>query len=204
MDTMNKVCSVFALLLGLAVCSPLAAQEKSSGSSAAESASRPAAYRVQVVISEYDGATKVASLPYTVPLAPTATGDKMVALGSVRVGLRVPIPASTKAGENAVQYMDVGTNVDVRVRPIELDRYSLELTIERSWLYVRHRDKDGNVEGRAWAPGDPAPESAPLNHHFRANIEFLLRDGHSAETTAATDPVTGHVFKVDAQLAVLK
>lgn len=191
-------------LLVLAASSPLRSQEKHPGAGAAEPAGPAPGFRVQVVVSEFDGANKIASLPYTVPVAPTSPGEKQMAFGSVRVGLRVPIPASTKSGENTIQYMDVGTNVDVRVRPADAERYSLELTIERSWLYVRHRDKDGNVEGRAWMPGDPAPESAPLNHHFRANVEFMLRDGRSAETTAATDPVTGHVFKVDAQLAVLK
>jgi len=203
MGTMKRIRWALAPLLVLAISTSLRAQEKHPGNAAADSAALPA-FRVQVVISEYDGANKVASLPYIVPIATTLPGEKQMAFGSVRVGLRVPIPASTKTGENSIQYMDVGSNVDVRVRPVDAERYSLELTIERSWLYSRYRDKDGNVQGRAWVQGDPLPESAPLNHHFRANIEFVLRDGRNAETTAATDPITGHVFKVDAQLTVLK
>jgi len=35
-------------------------------------------------------------------------------------------------------------------------------------------------------------------------MQFLLRDKQSGETAAITDPVTGHVFKVDATLTLLK
>jgi hypothetical protein len=159
------------------------------------------AYRIQVLVSEYDGTNKVSSMPYTIPLA-EMPGEPRTS-GSMRVGIRVPVNASTKNGESAVQYMDVGTNLDVRVKRADADRYVLELTLERSWLYVREA-KDGKTEGRPWAPGDPAPSLAPLNHQFRTNVQFLVRDGKPSETTVATDPDTGHVVKVDVMLTVLK
>jgi len=195
-----RIPKMIAVLAATALlAAPSRAQQKPSDAAANDSV---AAYRVQVVISEYDGATKISSLPYTVPVA--LIGGDPFARGSLRVGIRVPLNTSTKTGESAVQYTDVGTNLDVRVKRGDADRYELELTFERSSLYVREQNKDGKVEGRAWAPGDPAPSLAPIWQQFRANFGFLLRDGRSAETAAVTDPITGHVMKVEAVLAVLK
>ncbi len=203
MSYMKKMRMLMLILTAVLLAPALPAQEKPGAAAASDSAPSATAYRVQVVISEYDGATKVSSLPYSIPVAPVLPGDTR-AFGSMRTGIRVPVAANSKPGENGFSYVDVGTNLDVRVRRPDAERYSLELTVEHSWLYVREKDKEGNAEGRAWAPGDPAPGSAPLIHTFRTNVQFLLRDAHSAETTMATDPVTGHVFKVDAQLTVLK
>lgn len=188
-----KLTKMIAVLAAAAFLSaPLWAQQKSGDA---------AAYRVQVVVSEYDGATKLSSLPYSIPVA--QTGDPAIR-GSVRVGIRVPLNTSSKSGENSIQYADVGTNLDVRLVAKDADRFELEVTLERSWLYVREQNKEGKVEGRQWVPGDPAPSLAPLLHHFRANLEFLLRDGRSGDTAVITDPVTGHILKVDALVTVLK
>jgi hypothetical protein len=196
---MKTMRMIFAAVLALALTPTLPAQEKSTAKSVSETGAPQEAYRVQVVLSEYDGANKIASLPYTVPVVPGVDGR---AFGSMRTGIRVAVPVGSK--ENSLSYLEVGTNLDVRVKRADADRYALELTAERSWLYIRVRNKDGNVEGRAWAPGDPAPESAPMIHTFRGNVQLLLRDGRPGEGTAATDPITGHVFKVEAVLTVLK
>jgi hypothetical protein len=190
----------YALLTAGLLVAPLAAQDKPAAASSESAAA--AAYRVQVVISEYDGANKVSSMPYTIPVA-QMTGDGR-ARGSMRVGTRVPVSTSSKSGESAIQYMDVGTNLDVLVKRGDGERLAVELTLERSWLYVRDQTKEGKSEGRPWVPGDPAPSLVPLNHQFRANVEFLLRDGRASETTVATDPDTGHAMKVDVLLTVLK
>ena len=176
---------------------PSRAQQKSGDAAAPENA-----YRVQIVLSEYDGPTKLSSLPYTMPMAILAGENRT--LGSVRVGMRVPLNTSAKSGDNSLQYADVGTNLDVRVKPRDGERYEVELTLERSWLYVRDQDKDGKAEVRQWVPGDPAPSLSPLLHHFRTVVEFVLRDGKPGETAVTTDPVTGHLLKVDALLTVLK
>jgi hypothetical protein len=192
---------LFVLLSAFLLAAPVPAQDKPVAATFSDSTAA-AAYRIQVVISEYDGANKVSSLPYTIPVAHTGTEPR--SQGSLRVGIRVPVATSSKSGENAIQYVDVGTNLDVRVKRGDTDRYAVELTLERSWLYVREQTKDGKVEGRPWVAGDPAPSLSPLNHQFRANVEFLLRDGRASETTVATDPDTGRVLKVDVLLTVLK
>ena len=190
---------LFVLLSAALPALPALAQEKPATASSESAAA--GAYRVQVVISEYEGANKVSSMPYTIPVA-QMTGDGR-ARGSMRVGTRVPVSTSSKSGESAIQYMDVGTNLDVQVKRGDGERFAVEVTLERSWLYVRET-KDGKAEGRPWVPGDPAPSLVPLNHQFRANVAFLLRDGRAAETTVATDPDTGHVIKVDVLLSALK
>ncbi len=188
-----------ALVLATAfvVATPSRAQQKPADA-APDSA---IAYRVQVVVAEYDGATKISSLPYSVPVA--VSGDPR-AQGSLRVGIRVPVNTGTKSGDSAVQYMDIGTNLDLRVKRVDNERYELELTLERSSLYVREENKDGKIEGRAWVPGDPVPSLAPVNQQLRFNEKLLLHDGRPGETASITDPVTGHVVKVDVMLTVLK
>lgn len=181
-------------LVAALLAMPAAAQEKSPAPPAT-------AYRIQVIVSEYDGANKVSSLPYTIPVA-EMPGESRTS-GSMRVGIRVPFNTTAKTGEPSLQYVDIGTNLDVRVKHADADRYALELTLERSWLYVRD-SKDGKADGRAWAPGDPAPSLAPLSHQFRTSVQFLVRDGKPSETTVATDPDTGHVVKVEVLLTVLK
>ncbi len=185
------------LVTAFVLAAPSRAQQKPADA-APDSA---IAYRVQVVVAEYDGATKISSLPYTVPLA--VSGDPR-AQGSVRVGIRVPINGSAKSGESAIQYLDIGTNLDLRVKRVDNERYELELTLDRSSLHVREENKEGRVEGRAWVPGDSVPDLAPVLQQLRFNEKLLLRDGRPGETASITDPVTGHVLRVDAVLTVLK
>ena len=197
-----KTMRMILLILTVVLLAPaMRAQEKPGAPAPPDSA---AAYRVQVVISEYDGATKLSSLPYTIPVAQLNDPGSRDPRGSLRVGMRVPVGSATKTGESAITYMDVGANLDVRVKHLDSDRYGVELTLERSWLYVRDQNKEGKVEGRPWAPGDPAPSLSPLDHQFRGNWSFIVRDGRAAETAVATDPVTGRVLKVDVLLTVLK
>lgn len=204
MNDMTRTRMMLGILTIALLATPARAQEKPGAPATSVSAQAAGSYRIQVVISEYDGATKVSSLPYTIPVAQIDDPAPRYSRGSLRVGIRVPVGSTTKSGESAINYMDVGTNLDVRVTHVDADRYGVELTLERSWLYVRDQNKEGKVEGRPWVPGDPAPSLSPLDHQFRGNMEFLLRDGRASETALATDPVTGRVLKVDVLLTVLK
>jgi hypothetical protein len=201
MTKMMRV-SLAALFVLLALPCGRAQEKQAPPASSSESAAPPTAFRVQVVLAEYDGTNKISSLPYTIPVATLPYGAR--SLGSLRVGIRVPVPAATKTGESSFQYIDIGSNLDVRISRVDADRYALELTIERSSLYVRGQNKDGKAEGREWMPGDPSPDAEPLVRDFRGNLSFVVRDGHPAEATVATDPVTGHVMKVETVLTVLK
>src|ERR1700683_3397693 len=174
---------------------------------APEAIEQPA--KLQIVLTEYDGTKKISSMPYSIPFvlshAPLTS--------SLRLGVRVPVNTTTsKTGENSLTYVDVGTNIDVsnidyrlnHILPIP-GRFSVELRIDRSSLYVPSRDKDGHIDGgKDWTAGEPPPGNEPMIRQFRGDVTLLLRDGQEAEATVATDPLTGRVLKVEAILSVLK
>ncbi len=160
--------------------------------------------KLQIVLTEYDGATKISSLPYTIPMV-LRNGTSV---SSIRVGIRVPVnTASPKTGETSIQYIDVGTNIDVLAKLAPEDRYNVNLKIDRSSMYVPARDKDGHVEGKGkdWATGDmPVGTGEPMIRQFRGDVAVLLRDGQESETAVATDPLSGRVLKVEATLNKVK
>jgi len=183
------------------------AQDKPAAETPAPEAIVPA--KLQIVLTEYDGTKKISSMPYSIPIV-----LKVSALtSSLRLGVRVPINSTTsKTGENSLQYVDVGTNIDVSDIDYRLNhvlatpgRFTIELRIDRSSLYVPSRDKDGHIDGgKDWTAGEPPPGNEPMIRQFRGDVMLLLRDGQEAEATVATDPLTGHILKVEATLNVLK
>jgi hypothetical protein len=196
---------LLAALLALLAVPSSQTQEKPAATAAARDVAPPAvAYRMQVVLEEYDGTKKVSSMPYTIPVATPVVGDMLRQRGSLRVGVRVPILVGGKNGENELQYVDIGSNIDVQVRSVDAERYALELTIDRSSIYARQRDNDGKEQVREWAPGDEKPSTQPLIHNFRSNVSLLVRDSRPGEALVATDPITGHVLRVEATLTLLK
>lgn len=160
----------------------------------------PVSAKLQVVLTEYDGTKKISSLPYTIPFVLT----ERFSSSSLRVGVRVPVNTSSKAGESSLTYIDVGTNIDCRTNRVADGRFSVDLKIDRSSLYVPFKDKDGTVLGKEWTSGERPPLDGPMIHQFRGDVGLLLRDGQESEATVATDPLTGRVLKVEAVLTVLK
>jgi hypothetical protein len=160
----------------------------------------PVSAKLQVVLTEYEGTKKISSLPYTIPFVLT---DKYSS-SSLRVGIRVPVNTSSKAGESSLTYIDVGTNIDCRTNRAADGRFNVDLKIDRSSLYVAFQDKDGTVQGKEWTSGERPPGNEPMIRQFRGDVGLLLRDGQESETTVATDPLTGRVLKVEAVLNVLK
>jgi hypothetical protein len=163
---------------------------------------------LQIVLTEYDGTKKISSMPYTIPLVLSHSA----LYSSLRMGVRVPVNTSSKTGESSLTYVDVGTNIDVGDIDYRLDhvqeipgRFTVDVKIDRSSLYVPSRDKDGHIDGgKDWTAGDPPPGNEPMIRQFRGDVTLLLRDGQEAEATVATDPLTGRVLKVEAVLSVLK
>jgi hypothetical protein len=52
--------------------------------------------------------------------------------GSLRVGTRVPVNVGAKDGQPSVQYMDVGLNIDCKLKPRSADKISVESSLELS------------------------------------------------------------------------
>jgi hypothetical protein len=170
----------------------LRAQEKKSS----EASPQVTPLRVQVVFAEYDGEKKISSLPYTLLVNADDKGPQ----AAVRMGLRVPVETGGSGGmSKQYQYMDVGTNLDGRADKTDDGKFSLKLNVEKSSLYTPGAgEKSDTVGGNQVFPGQPIVQS------FRSQVNLLLRDGQTMQATVASDPVTGHVLKVEVTLNVIK
>jgi hypothetical protein len=189
---MNRIVLAGLLSIFMSVQPNFAAQEKSKTEEKAETRHDVMPLRVQVVIAEYEGDKKLTSLPYT--LLVNAESPNRGPKASIRMGLRVPI----NMGANQFQYQDVGTNLDAWATKSEDGRFSLHLAVDRSSTYASDANR-GAATG-----GSDIKAAQPVIQGFRTELDLLLRDGQSMQTTAATDPVSGRVTKVDVSINVLK
>jgi hypothetical protein len=159
--------------------------------------------KLQIVLSEYDGAKKIANLSYAMPLI--VSGSKPTGYSTLRIGVKVPVTtADSKTGSTQIQYIDVGTSIDARVAHADDGKYQVDLKVDRSSLYVTARDRDGKIAGKEWSDGEAPPSTQPLVRQYRGDVGMFLREGQPSEGTVATDPLTGHVFKVEVTLNVVK
>ncbi len=100
-------------------------------------------------------------------------------------------------------YLDVGTNIDARSAYAGDGRLLIYLNIERSWV-------EGGVSVPvAKSDGSAAETSSghfqePIIRNFRSELDLKLREGQSVESTMATDPIGGKVFKVDVSFTMVK
>ncbi len=151
--------------------------------------------RLQVVFTEKDGEKKISSLPYTLVLHSNAPGRA----AALRMGLKVPV----STGPQQFSYMDVGTNLDGHAEKTEDGRFQLNFSVEKSSLYFPSSDQKPASDNGSESSAEH-PSKQPIIQNFRAEINVLIRDGQTIESMVATDPVTGHVLKVDVTLNVMK
>jgi hypothetical protein len=196
---MTKKAALAGLFVIVAIAAPgLLAQEKPKSAEAAkpaETSKTMTPLRVQVVFSEFEGEKKLSSLPYTFLVNADERGER----AAVRMGLRVPIEASSNSGVKQFQYMDVGTNLDGRAEKTEDGRFLLMLNVEKSSVY-----RPGASEKPVSLGGNEISAAQPIVQQFRTQVNLLIRDGQTEQSTVATDPVTGHVLKVDVTANVIK
>jgi hypothetical protein len=188
------------LLAMLAVCAQrTAAQEKAKSEEPAAKASgyekAVTPLRVQVVFSEYEGEKKIGSLPYTL----LVNADDRGPVAAVRMGLRVPVVTGTSGDSKRSEYMEVGTNLDGRADKTDDGRFLLKLNVEKSSIYA-----PGTGQKPASAGGNEISGGQPIVQQFRTQVNLLIRDGQTIQSTMATDPLTGHVLKVDVTLSIIK
>jgi hypothetical protein len=199
---MRKLASLFIPVLLAAFASQGSAQEQGKSTdtpkattthdSKPETVNAVVPLKVTVVFSEYDGEKKLSSLPYTLFLK--ASEEHRDFFGKVRMGVRVPIWVGGK--DSAIQYQDVGSNIDCTAHPIEENRFLLDLGLERSSIYSTKEDRSGQSS-------EEQPHQ-PLLRTFRGNLAVMLRDGQATQAMVATDPLNGHIVKVDVTLNVVK
>jgi hypothetical protein len=190
-------------LAGLLVCmvfgtSRLLAQDKEKSSEASkvpETLKAITPLRVQVVFNEYDGDKKVGSLPYTL----LVNADDRGAPAAVRMTFHVPVATSSDAGAKHVGQYPLTTNLDGRAEKMDDGRFLLRLSLEKSSIYLA-----GANQKPASLGGSEVSANDPVQQEFRTQVNLLIRDGQTIQSTVATDPVTGHVLKVDVTLNVIK
>jgi len=183
--------AVAALVVLFALNAGVAAQEKMK---VALESKPNVPVKILIVFTEYDGEKKISSMPYT--LSALASEDRQRSYAKLRMGLKVPIVTSlNKEGtQSQVVYQDVGTDIDARVEPLSDNRFQLNLQVRRSTVHT--------MEGSTVATGEFS--GRPVMRAFSTEFDTLIRDGQSAQTTLATDPVSGRVLKVDVTLSVVK
>jgi hypothetical protein len=193
---MVKAATAALLIAALVMAPPGRAQEKNK-SEDTPAETRPVAatpLKVTVTFAEFEGEKKVKSLPYTLIVA----ADGKTPKSQLKMGSRVPVYTGK---ENGMQYLDVGSNISCMAFHANDDRFDLRLDLDRSW-----------VEGDVAVPVDRGSSSQsfsgqfpePIVRQFRSELSLTLRDGQSVESTLATDPLSGKVFKVEVALSVLK
>jgi hypothetical protein len=191
---MKSIRALIASLALMFLLAPVAAAQEKAADSASQKDGVPT--KVQVVFTEFDGEKKVSSLPYTLSLL--SSTDRGRNYTSLRMGLKVPIMGSNKDGQNQLQYMDVGTNIDARIQPTSDGRFTLNMQIRRSSVHTL----EGANKEAAWSTGEAS--GRPILREYSASFDFILRDGQTMQTTVATDPLSGRVVKVDVTLMVVK
>jgi len=110
----------------------------------------------------------------------TANGPQGV---SMRMGSEVPVPS----GPGVVNYRNVGTNIDCSATSADENRFAVRLTVNDSSIMERR-----------------SSDAAPTLRSFSTSNEVVLKDGQTAQFTAAADKTTGEVMKVDVTLTVEK
>ncbi|HXC87991.1 MAG TPA: hypothetical protein VNU23_09395 [Candidatus Cybelea sp.] len=195
---MKKAVLAVSLAIVVLVVPRMLAQdkEKSGGEAKPSQTEKPMTpLRVQVSFTEFEGDKKISNLPYTFLVNADDRGVK----AAVRMGLRVPIETSSNTGAKQITYQDVGTNLDGRAEKTDDGRFSLILNVEKSSAYL-----PGSNEKPASVGGNEISSAQPTIQQFRTQVNLLIRDGQTIQSTVAADPVTGRVLKVDVTLNVIK
>ena len=151
--------------------------------------------RVQVVFTEFDGDKKVGSLPYTF----LVNADDRGAPAAVRMTLHVPVEMSSTGNAKHVGQYPLSTNLDGRAEKTEDGRFLLRLSLEKNSIYMAGANQKPPSLG-----GSEVSTDEPVQQDFRTQVNLLIRDGQTIQSTVAADPVTGHVMKVDVTLNVIK
>lgn len=168
--------------------------------------------KVEVVFREYKGATEISSLPYTITAIASEQGNDRT---NLRMGISVPIitgsfgtPTGTSKMLTNTQfsYRDVGTDIDCRGKSLGGGLFEIVLIVSRSSLYSsrsaeRAADSMGTADGITSSGIAPY---TPIISSYRGSLDLLMRSGQTIESSMATDPVSGHVIKVDTTLHVMK
>src|SRR5207247_1785675 len=146
----------------------------------------------------------VSSLPYTLTVnandgVSMLTGQFEPRVARLRTGASVPVPSMGLPKDSPVQgplgpvqYKAIGTNIDCTAQSTDDGRFRVDISIEDTSVYS---------EGQT-AQGVAKMSDIPSFRSFQTSNAVILKDGQSAEFTAAADRITGEVTKVDVTVTV--
>jgi len=163
----------------------------------------PVPVRVTVTLGRYQGEKRISSMPYV--LGVMASGWGQGPRTRLRMGTDVPVVqtifggADNKAAapQSSYTYRNVGTFIDCNATYEQSSGvFQLVLTVSDSSIGLDAAQKKTGAS--AIAPDIPAFRT------FSSEFTAVLRDGQTMQYTAATDPVTGEVTKIDVTLNVMK
>jgi hypothetical protein len=179
-----------ALALLLAAAPTAYAQEKPEPPPAPQgkTPSPQVPLRVQVVVTKLLGEKTLSSVPYSLSVV---TDDVRT---SLRMGMDVPI---LMPGTESYAMRPIGTNIDCQAGVRPNGQYRLALTVSDSAIVAPNAPESSPA-----IPNSGAPYQTMRN--FTSSFALLLRDGQTAQHTAATDPVSGETVRIDVTLNVLK
>jgi hypothetical protein len=192
---MRKAAMTALLAAVLAMALPrLTAQEKPKAEDVASEthAAEPTPLKISVTFTEFEGDKKVKSLPYTMVMDADGKPPK----SALKMGNRIPVYVGKESG---MQYLDIGTNIDCQASRTKDNKFDIRLSLERSWV-------EGDVPVRVdpGATSQPGQFPEPIVRQFKSELTLTLRDGQTVESSFATDPLSGKVFKVEVSLTVMK
>jgi len=189
-------------MIGFVILSLLLGPVSVSGVDAASGEPQAAAatdtpLKVQIVVSRFQGEKKISSIPYTLAVV---GGPKSEAT-RLRMGVDVPVPQTVigegSTAKSSYSYRSVGTSIDCSARPQTDGVYLVDLAVSDTAVFMPDRGAD-SASPASRVPGVPAFRT------FTSNFNLLLKDGQVAQHTAATDPVSGEVLRIDVTLTVIK
>ena len=195
---MKKTAAMLTLFAaGFIFSQTLPAQEKTKAEDGLKADSHPVSLKMQVVFEEFDGGKKVKSMPYSTLLT---AGTGGVEYAKIRIGNRVPLYAGK---DNGLQYIDVGTNLDFRADRLDAGKFGVKVSLERSWVYGDVMiPVDKSVD--AQTGGSAGQFKEPVIGQYKTDVNLILSDGQTVESTVATDPLSGRLMKIQLTLTVIK
>lgn len=185
---MRQVLAVALLVMtcGGIVLAQAAAPEQGSAQKEAAVEQKPSGYyRLDFNIREMQDNKVINTRAYSMNLEDGSRGD-------LKSGARVPVPVATGPGKEAssFQYMDIGMNVNCRVRS-RVDYVALDTTVVIETLA-------GNE------PLTATPTSAPVVHNSRTVVLAGVIPGRPTIIASLDDPLGNRRFQIEVTATKLK
>ena len=196
-----KTAAVAAVITAVCADVLVSAQDKPTVQSSQAAAKAPdVPMQVQVAISRYQGEKRTSSLPYMLSMM---SGQGRA---NLRLNSEMPVPSTvfTPAADGKPEaptpltsytMRPVGTNIDVQVQnatSVADGRFVMSVTVSESWF----QPADSVAAGAKSLP--------PIARNYQSQNTVQVKDGETAQFTAATDRSTGEVIRVEVTLKVLK